>query len=117
MKWTKAEAIACSTNEDDEYKKRGLYRLAVILQGEGNHEESLKNFRLVKDMDRSFCREQVHIREAEVCYKMGRIEEAFKAIATVENDIKEKDKYLIHMIKGKCYDRIKNFDKAAEEYQ
>ena len=35
---------------------------------------------------------------------------------TCELFIKQKDKYMIHLLRGKCYDKQKNFSAAMSEY-
>ena len=57
LKWTKAEAMVNSNNEDAEFKKRALYRLGMFAQTEGSLDESLDLFERVKGFDKNFCRE------------------------------------------------------------
>ena len=56
------------------------------------------------------------MRMAEVCYKQGNTEQAFEHITRVEELIKPQDKYLLFLIKGKCFDKNKEFEAAAAEY-
>lgn len=57
------------------------------------------------------------MRIAEVCYKLNNVEESFKTIAKVESDMKEQDKYMLHLLKGKCFDKIKQFKQGVVEYK
>ena len=57
------------------------------------------------------------MRIAEICYKLNNVEESFKTIAKVENGLKPNDAYLVHLLKGKCYDKIRQYRNAAVSYQ
>lgn len=59
----------------------------------------------------------MNLRIAEVCYKLNNIDESFKTIAKVENDMKPQDKYMLHLLKGKCFDKIKQFRQGVAEYK
>ena len=117
MKWPLEKATEMAAHEEPECRKRGLYRLGMLHQNQGEYEESVKNFQEVKLLDPGFYREHVHIREAEGLYKMNKIAETFAALTPIENELKEKNKYLVHMLKGKCHDRLKEHAKAALEYE
>jgi predicted negative regulator of RcsB-dependent stress response len=58
----------------------------------------------------------VNLRIAEVCYKLDDIDESFRTMAKVEGDLKTTDKYMLHLLKGKCYDKSKQFKQAVFEY-
>lgn len=56
-------------------------------------------------MDKEFCADIVNLRIAEVCYKLGEIENALVALDDCEPVIKDVDRYMIHLLRGKCFDR------------
>ena len=65
----------------------------------------MKHFYRVTELDDNFCKQQVNLRIAEVCYKLNNIDESFRTMAKVEGDLKPTDKYMLHLLKGKCYDK------------
>ena len=56
-------------------------------------------------------------RISELCYKLGKIDEALAALVTLERTIKPADRYMMHLLRGKCYDKQKNFNSALAEFQ
>lgn len=38
-------------------------------------------------------------------------------MAKVENELKRADKYMLHLLKGKCYDKNKAYKQACLEYR
>jgi hypothetical protein len=48
---------------------------------------------------------------------LNKIAEAFSVLEPIEKEVKDKNKYLVHMLKGKCSDRIKEHGKAGEEFE
>lgn len=75
------------------------------------------HFLKVIEIDPQFCKAQVHLRLAEVSYKLNNTDEAFKQMAKVENELKRADKYMLHLLKGKCYDKTKQYKQACLEYK
>jgi len=68
-------------------------------------------------LDPDFCSDIVNLRIAEVSYKLNQIDEALEAIEKCELAIREKDKYMVYLLKGKCFDRQKKYLDACEHYQ
>ena len=66
--------------------------------------------------DQTFCADIVNLRVAELLYRLNRIDESLNSLMTCELFIKQKDKYMIHLLRGKCYDKQKNFSAAMSEY-
>jgi len=77
----------------------------------------LEYFNKVKALDESFCSDIVNLRIAEVNYKLGNLPEAFEALSVSEKTIRMKDKYMLHLLRGKCYDKQRKFEQAIDEYQ
>lgn len=50
-----------------------------------------------------------------MCYKLNQIDEALEA-CKIETEVAEKDIQLIYMIKGKCFDKHKNYPLAVQQY-
>ena len=67
----------------------------------------MKHFEKVTELDPSFCKSQVALRIAEVQYKLNDIEATFKVLDRIEDDLKDTDKYMLHLLKGKCFDKNK----------
>ena len=44
------------------------------------------------------------------------IDQALEAIEISKKTIKQKDVYMVHLLSGKCFDRLRNFDTAINEY-
>ena len=70
----------------------------------------------MKSIDESFCSDIVNLRIAEVTYKLNLTDEALEALLMCEKTIKTKDKYMVHLLRGKCYDKVKNYISAVDEY-
>jgi len=68
-------------------------------------------------LDKNFCADIVNIRIAEAHYKLVDIKAAFSALDISERTIKERDRYMIGLLKGKCFDKLKEFDRAVAQYQ
>lgn len=71
----------------------------------------------VSEIDEDFCREQVSLRIAELLFNMGDIDNAIYRLAKVEGHMQNKDKYLLYLLKGKCYDKKKQFKQAILQYE
>lgn len=56
------------------------------------------------------------LRIAEVSYKLNLTDQAFDAILICERLISKKDIYMVNMLKGKCYDRNRQYKEASEQY-
>ena len=69
------------------------------------------------ELDPDFYKQQINLRIAEICYKLNNIDESFRTIEKVEDDLRDNDKYMLYLLKGKCYDKIRHYAKAAEEYK
>lgn len=69
------------------------------------------------ELDPDFYKQQINLRIAEICYKLNNIDESFRTIEKVEDDLRDTDKYMLYLLKGKCYDKIRHYAKAAEEYK
>jgi tetratricopeptide (TPR) repeat protein len=106
-----------SNSEDPDAKIRGLYRIGHMDQELQEFESSLEYFNKVKALDESFCSDIVNLRIAEVNYKLGNLPEAFEALSVSEKTIQMKDKYMLHLLRGKCYDKQRKFEQAIDEYQ
>jgi hypothetical protein len=44
------------------------------------------------------------------------IDEAFEAVVLCERLIKKKDMYMVNILKGKCFDKNKQYKDAIEQY-
>ena len=91
--------------------------MGQLEQDEGNWEESLDYFERLQKVDEDFCADIVNLRIGEALYKLMKVKEAIKAIEISAKTIKDKDRYMIHLLKGKCFDKLKDFPSAVEEYQ
>ena len=58
----------------------------------------------------------MNLRIAEICYKLNNIDESFRTMEKVEDQIRQSDKYMIYLLKGKCFDKVRQYHKAAKEY-
>lgn len=58
----------------------------------------------------------VNLHIAEVAYKLNLIEVALEALKICQQNTK-KDKYLVHLLKGKCFDKLNHYNWAVEEYR
>jgi hypothetical protein len=58
----------------------------------------------------------VHLRIAEVAYKLGLLEVSLEALDVCER-IMVKDRHAIHLIKGKCFEKKRHFGWCVEEYE
>ena len=76
----------------------------------------MTNFQKVRDLDSKFCADIVNLRVAEVHYKMDNVEQALSAITLCEQTIKAKDLYMVHLLKGKCYDKLRQFESSIDQY-
>jgi len=56
-------------------------------------------------MDKAFLTEQVLLRLAENEYKMNNFERCIELLDLAEQQIKDRDKYLLHLLKGKVFDK------------
>jgi len=77
----------------------------MIKQAEGKLEECLKHLYKITEIDDEFFRQQVNLRIADICYKLNNIDESFRTMAKVEGGLRTADKYMLHLLKGKCYDK------------
>lgn len=50
-------------------------------------------------------------------YKLNDIDEAFRVLDRIEDDLRDTDKYMLHLLKGKCFDKNKLYKQAVLEYQ
>ena len=78
---------------------------------------SLDFFEKLQKLNEDFCADIVNLRIGEALYKLTKVKDAIKAIEISAKTIKDKDRYLIHQLKGKCFDKLKDFPSAIEEYQ
>jgi hypothetical protein len=69
----------------------------------------LEHFKKVIEIDPSFLKTQLRLRISEVCYKQGNLDEAFKTMAEIEGDLRMQDKHMLHLLKGKCYDKARQY--------
>lgn len=99
-----------------EVQVRAHYRLGVINQSEESWAPSLVNLNKVVGLDPEFYRSQVNLRIAEVNYKLGDVDAAIKTLVLVEPYLRSTEKYDLHFIKGKCYDKQRLFKRAVMEY-
>ena len=60
-----------------------------------------------------FSPEIVNVRIAELCYKLNKVDKALVALEACRSVIEEKDMYAVHLLRGKCLDRMKDFHGAA----
>lgn len=97
-------------SEDGEARIRGLYRIGHMDQELQQFESSLEYFHKVKALDECFCSDIVNLRIAEVNYKLNNLPEAFDALSASEKTIRMKDKYMLHLLKGKCFDKQRKFE-------
>ena len=37
-------------------------------------------------------------------------------MAKVEDELRANDKYMLHLLKGKCYDKLRKYRESAHEY-
>ena len=37
-------------------------------------------------------------------------------MAKVEDELRANDKYMLHLLKGKCYDKLRKYRESAQEY-
>lgn len=63
-----------ASSEDPEALKRAHYRLGLIGQSNGQFNKSLQSYQRVTEIDPEFCKQQVNLRIAEVCYKLNNTE-------------------------------------------
>lgn len=54
---------------------------------------------------------------AEILYKQNKIDDVIFKLAKQESQMRQQDKFLLHLLKGKCYDKQKQYKKASLEYQ
>ena len=102
--------------ESAEVQKRAHYRLGVINQADESWAPSLVNYNKVIGIDPEFFKSQVSLRAAEVNYKLGDVDAAIKTLVQVEPSLRPAEKYDLHFIKGKCYDKQRQFKRAVMEY-
>lgn len=57
------------------------------------------------------------MRIAELCYKLNKVQEAFLAMNRIEDELRDTDKYILYLLKGKCYDKIRKYVLAVNEYK
>lgn len=67
-------------------------------------------------MDENFSPDIVNLRIAEVAYKLGFLEVALEALDICEK-LMVRDRHVINLMKGKCYDKKRHFGWAVEEYE
>ena len=101
---------------DAEAQKRAHYRLGLIKQQKGQLESCLNHLYQVSEIDPDFYKQQVNLRIAEICYKLNNIDESFRSMAKVEDELRANDKYMLHLLKGKCYDKLRKYRESAHEY-
>lgn len=73
-------------------------------------------FKQVRQKDPDFCADVVTLRIAEISYKLNLIDEAFEAAVHCERLIKKKDMYAVNILKGKCFDKNRQYKDAIEQY-
>lgn len=71
----------------------------------------------VMQIDKAFLMEQVHIRLAENDYKMNNLDKCLEWLEVVEQQIKDRDKYLLHLLRGKVFDKKRQFHNASQEFE
>lgn len=64
-------------------------------------------------LDSTFHKEQIFIRLAENYYKMNLQDKCLESLDVVEAEIKDRDKYLLHLLRGKVFDKKRQFMKAS----
>ena len=116
LTWTRPQAAEMVQADAAEAQKRAHYRLAVLDQAEESWAPCLTHLNKVVELDPDFCKSQVALRIAEASYKLGDVDAAFKSMAQAEPDLRVADKYMLHLLKGKCYDRQRQFKRAVLEY-
>ena len=59
------------------------------------------------EIDPEFYKIQVNLRLAEVLYLLENTDDSIFILSKIEAQIRPEDKYLLHLLKGKCYDRMR----------
>lgn len=59
----------------------------------------------------------VNLNIAQALYELSKVKEAFLAVETAALTIKDKDRYKIYQLKGKCFDTLKDYPSAIGQYQ
>lgn len=77
---------------------------------------ALQAYREARKQDAKFNPEFLHLRIAEVAYKLGLLEVSLEALDVCER-IMVKDRHAIHLIKGKCFEKKRHFGWCVEEYE
>lgn len=90
-----------------------MFRLGQIEFDDGHAEQALECFKQCQQLDQHFTPEIVNVRIAELCYKLNQVDKALIALEACRSVIQEKDMYAMHLLRGKCLDRTKDFQGAA----
>lgn len=114
--WDENYALDMTDADDPDAQKRAHYRLGLIEWTRGQLDISLSHFSRVVKLDPSFYRHQVNLRIAEIHYKLDDMEEALRTLRGLQNELPQKDKYMLHLLRGKCHDKERKFRQAAIEY-
>jgi len=117
LRWDETKATQMSASDEPESQKRAHYRLGLIKQQKGDLQGCLTHFYTVTELDPEFCKQQVNLRIAEICYKLNNIDESFRTMAKVEGQLRPNDAYMVCLLKGKCFDKINQYHKAALDYE
>ena len=51
----------------------------------------------------------MNLRLAEIQYLLDQTDDAIFLLAKIEGQMRPEDKYLLHLLKGKCYDKLRQF--------
>lgn len=76
----------------------------------------MRHFEKVVALDPEFYKNQVNLRMAEISYLLDQTDEAIFTLAKIEGQIRAEDKYLLHLLKGKCYDKLRQFKQASIQF-
>lgn len=103
------ETLQPLTEHDNEYRTLATYYYAYCAYYSGSYDEALRAFRAIEDEGPKYVRLYI----AQIYYLQNQYD---KAITTADRITSGVPKTRVNFLKGKCYYRMAQYDKAAESW-
>ena len=117
LQWDRETAQEKLGSKDVEEVKKAIFRIGELEQDEENWEQSLDFFLKLQKVDKDFYADMVNLNIGQALYELSKVKEAFSAVETAEMTIKDRDRYKIYQLKGRCFEKLKDYPSAIGQYQ
>ena len=95
--------------------------MAEIHANNSEFKEAIENYQALlqeRDADgKVLMKEKVLMRLAECCYRLEKVPEGLAFLDRLQADINPRRIYTIFLLRGKCLDLQREFERAAEQFE